>query len=102
MTPPGESVNGLLWLECWLDGMPGFLGDADFGVRAVHLAQRFADLAHGGVGADCIHDERHGVGRRYVAVQAGLWLERRNLLERFQRALNLFIRAAGAQSLQLR
>ena len=45
------------------------LGDADFGVGSEDFAEGFADFAYRGVGAHRVHDIRHGVGRRDIAVR---------------------------------
>src|SRR5271169_166180 len=46
------------------------LGDADFRIGSVHLPQRFADFAYGGVGANGVDDVRHSIDVGNVAVGA--------------------------------
>src|SRR5215813_8638940 len=85
-------------LGCWcVDPSDGCLRDADFRVGSVHLPQGVADFADGGVGADGIEDEGHGVGVRDVAVRFSLWLLGCGFLQRLEASLNFFVGAALAK-----
>ena len=76
------------------------LCDAHFRIRSVDLPQRFADFAHGGVGADGVDDVGHGVDVGNIAVGARGGSLGGGLFQGIEAALDFFVRAAGAQGFE--
>ena len=75
--------------------------DAYFRIRSVHLPQRFADFADGGVGADSVDYVRHGVDVGNVAVDARGGSLGSGLLQGIEATADFLVRAAGAQGFEL-
>src|ERR1700687_2445384 len=71
-------------------------------MRPVHLPQRFADFAYGGVGADGVDYVGHGVGVGNIAVGTGGGSLGGGLLQGIEAAPDFFVRAADAQGFEFR
>src|SRR5215470_13570162 len=80
---------------------PTRLRNAHFLVGSIHLAQRIANFADCGIGADAVNDERHGVGVADAAISAHHRLLRGGALQSIERAADFIVIAAGAQRVEL-
>src|SRR5437016_13997944 len=76
------------------------LGDAHLGIDSINLPQGLADLAHGGVSANGIHDVGHRVGVGNLTVAARLRFLRGEFLQSVKTTAYFFIRAACAQGFE--
>src|SRR5271156_1063529 len=86
---------------CWKGSKPlRALRNADFRIRPVYLAQRFADFSYGGVGADSVDNVGHGVDVGDIAVGARTGSFGGGSFQRIEPAVDFVVRAAGAQGLE--
>jgi hypothetical protein len=77
-----------------MSAITAILRDAHLFIGSINIAQRVADFAYGGVDADAVDDERHGVGIADAAVRTDFGLLGGGALQGIERAADFVIVAA--------